>query len=755
MDEAEREVQMEQSSQAGSAVDPMELEQGEDGPGTVLDADMEVHDIEAEGEIKDMQESMAEDEEMAAEMAEQEQAQLERDWKEPAVEPAVIDLTDEAPEETGVEISTEEQVDHTDSNEPQQSLPAAYSEKPVTADQTDLQQSSDGLATPKAVVGEVSEGDNDYGVTTETINDHIAAAHSSTEKAADDPARYEAADGNVAGGQSSAEQVGAEVEADRADEAQLDASFDVNDYITGFEHDDRRPLLQKDYLNHVDTSQGEAQVAPHVSLSYDNQEYSLFRPSSSPSGDNEEVLLPAGGDDGSGQDTGSELYFGSLTNLMRKIHDSFPQLRGDGENELIFDFGILDMQISEDNVYASSVSLFDLDRIRIGMCQPELDRLHVSVFVGKRFVYKFNELAEHVFRMYAGSDDSGTIYEETVVPDEGESVAVDAKHTDTTFQPMSAESAADADAAADYVNGDNVEDLADTAQQLNEYEDADGEAGHLAEAGPSELTLPGESLEEKSQEGGDSAAFGDAEPDTLEHLPEYEEAIAEEVEYADGAENGDEGLDNVPEYEDYDDITIEAEAGQYEDAEKEDAVANEEAEAEEQAEEGETVETVIQPDAPLEEAAEQAEAYEEAVVDAEEGADAEGDAHAHLNGTTLAHSEQAEDAGPQQTDIQPTEEEPEYYHNLASPTNEEAVIVESSNPAEETTAEAEDADDVQAVQGSVVDDVGHVEEQPENDPSRGLPSKRSRQDLDAVDDADTNGDASEHELEAKRARVEA
>lgn len=37
------------------------------------------------------------------------------------------------------------------------------------------------------------------------------------------------------------------------------------------------------------------------------------------------------------------------------------------------------------------------------MCQPELDRLHISVVVGKRFVYKFNELAEHVYRMYAGS----------------------------------------------------------------------------------------------------------------------------------------------------------------------------------------------------------------------------------------------------------------------------------------------------------------------------------------------------------------
>lgn len=120
-------------------------------------------------------------------------------------------------------------------------------------------------------------------------------------------------------------------------------------YITGFEHEEHRPLLQKDYLNHVETSQdelGNSHAAPHVSLTYDNQEYSLFRPSSSPSGDSEKVLF-AVHDESGDQGHNSELYFASLASLMRKLHEAFPQLRGDGDNELIFDFGILDMQISE------------------------------------------------------------------------------------------------------------------------------------------------------------------------------------------------------------------------------------------------------------------------------------------------------------------------------------------------------------------------------------------------------------------------
>ena len=57
----------------------------------------------------------------------------------------------------------------------------------------------------------------------------------------------------------------------------------------------------------------------------------------------------------------------------------------------------------KDNIYCKQLSLHDLDRIRVGMCQPELDRLQINVVMGKRFASRFNELAEHCYRMYAGS----------------------------------------------------------------------------------------------------------------------------------------------------------------------------------------------------------------------------------------------------------------------------------------------------------------------------------------------------------------
>lgn len=80
-------------------------------------------------------------------------------------------------------------------------------------------------------------------------------------------------------------------------------------------------------------------AAPHVSLLYNNDTFSLFRPSSIPSGDDEKVIFEA--------DEDQHLYYSSLYNLIGKLHEAFPHFRGDGDNELILDFGILDMQISE------------------------------------------------------------------------------------------------------------------------------------------------------------------------------------------------------------------------------------------------------------------------------------------------------------------------------------------------------------------------------------------------------------------------
>ena len=113
----------------------------------------------------------------------------------------------------------------------------------------------------------------------------------------------------------------------------------------GFDYESHRPLLQRDSIAHVltlpeDVDPFAQKWAPHVALIYDNLSYSLFRPSSSPSGDDEEVLF------GDAQE-GHFLYYANLETLATHLHQTFPQLRGDGDNELVFDFGILDMQISE------------------------------------------------------------------------------------------------------------------------------------------------------------------------------------------------------------------------------------------------------------------------------------------------------------------------------------------------------------------------------------------------------------------------
>ena len=83
MDDTDQQMQMERSSRAGSAIGEMEVE-GDDGIiASVRDADMEIHDIEAEGSIEEMRESILQDEDMAAEMLEQEHTLDVREWKSP------------------------------------------------------------------------------------------------------------------------------------------------------------------------------------------------------------------------------------------------------------------------------------------------------------------------------------------------------------------------------------------------------------------------------------------------------------------------------------------------------------------------------------------------------------------------------------------------------------------------------------------------------------------------------------------------
>lgn len=98
MDETDYAMQAELASQAGSIAhsDKMELEHEDQQ--TVRDAEMEIHDIEAEGTIDDMTAAIREDAEMNAEMLEQEHVQAERDWKDVNAEVQVLPL-DDAPVE--------------------------------------------------------------------------------------------------------------------------------------------------------------------------------------------------------------------------------------------------------------------------------------------------------------------------------------------------------------------------------------------------------------------------------------------------------------------------------------------------------------------------------------------------------------------------------------------------------------------------------------------------------------------------------
>lgn len=129
----------------------------------------------------------------------------------------------------------------------------------------------------------------------------------------------------------------------------------------------RRPALQKDYLAHVDvfhghepsasTSSPNRPSAPHVSLIYNNHEYSLFRQTSTPSGDDEEVLF---GEREESQTDQQSLYYNSLEHFLEALHSVFPDMKGDGDTELTLDFGILDMQISEVSSISSLVPRFML-----------------------------------------------------------------------------------------------------------------------------------------------------------------------------------------------------------------------------------------------------------------------------------------------------------------------------------------------------------------------------------------------------------
>lgn len=404
-----------------------------------------------------------------------------------------------------------------------------------------------------------------------------------------------------------------------------------------------RPQLARDYLSHIDAFAEQSAFSPHVSLIWDNASYSLFRPSSSPSGDDEDVVFA---DEDGGE---HELYFGSLEQLIVMLHRAFPALSGEGENEVILDFGILDMQISEDSVYASRVSLYDLDRIRIGMCQPELDRLQINLILGKRFPYRFNELAEHCYRMYAGGED-----------DDSATVQADGEQDESYLEEYDEQAGEHLEQVdPDYTSEQNVEDLSEDQQrQLHASKDERKEEDH------------DERSASRTDDGADSGEYAEEDeihPPTDEHYedPEFSQApLKDEEEEGRESEEGEQ-----------DEGEAETEAGQ-------EAEAPRKVEAQD-VNDGltgtpdEMVET-IDPDAPLLDAAEQAEEYEETALDYEDGAAAEADAETNANGDDVADSLDPPDLAKPDEETNELARDYDPLGRLAA--EEETVLVEQPNP---------------------------------------------------------------------------
>lgn len=300
----------------------------------------------------------------------------------------------------------------------------------------------------------------------------------------------------------------------------------------------------------------------------------------------------------------------------------------------------------------------------------------------------------------------------------------------------------EAEPAADYVTGSNVEDL-DEEEQATELEDAATELDELQQGYEASESVPGTSssrinydaasehtalqteeelqppsddhyedgefgAEDEGEDGGEGEEVEAVEDDAYQVVPSYNEQVAEVRD--DAADGG-------------------SQAGVITDAEQEEHERQQDGQDDygndddEEYEEIEEYVEPIDPEASLDEAAEQAEAYDEAVADAEEADEEEGEANAHLNGDSSYPTYTSAEAP---TDPAPEEESSKYYHQLASPTNEEIVLVEHPGNGASSTQ----------VQATVIgdNDSGHIEENADADPGRVLKAKRSRNGLDNSDD---------------------
>jgi len=277
------------------------------------------------------------------------------------------------------------------------------------------------------------------------------------------------------------------------------------------------------------------------------------------------------------------------------------------------------------------------------MSQPELDRLQITLLVGKRFVYKFNELAEHVYRMHAGSGeyllripiaepamlkhpnmnaeyDSGTINDETFEEEEGLEEEIPEYYDEGAAEEDAYRTAEETHTVVtgdDLVHGtaDVVEDGTENVPAVEEaleetiidYPENDEEEDRAR----AKEDLP-EAVVDSTEEVDTADVVQDVHPPSDEYYedPEFSQHPAEQEEdpyeeqYDDQEEAEGEGVSET--VQDYTELELENGAAQ----------------------EPEEIEAalIIDPDAPLDEVAEQIEEFEEGALKREDDVAAEAEA---------------------------------------------------------------------------------------------------------------------------------
>ncbi|BGP41575.1 hypothetical protein JCM10449v2_005566 [Rhodotorula kratochvilovae] len=175
-----------------------------------------------------------------------------------------------------------------------------------------------------------------------------------------------------------------------------------------------RPLVNKDPLLDIDVpvrspadASSSARGVPAVFLSMGAPHgwttYSLFHAEQRIADEQDEhvkedveLLL--------GEAAQHELYYQPLATLFGALRRQLDFLEHDGD-ELVLEFDEIGLTISEDNLYAGQVTLFDFDRIHTGCQIP--GRLHANLATQPRFSAGFNALALHIAGSLVASADEG------------------------------------------------------------------------------------------------------------------------------------------------------------------------------------------------------------------------------------------------------------------------------------------------------------------------------------------------------------